>query len=305
MNTSEAQNLGLVGREKEAAKIKACIQIRRNILLEGPVGVGKTQLAQAIAQSLQQPWVRVDGDARFTEQKLTGWFDPPTVIKKGFSWDSFFQGPLVEAMRTGAILFINEFNRLPEGVQNLLLPAIDERVIQLPRLGELRAHPNFVVIATQNPKDFVATTHLSEALLDRFEWIQLGYQSEDEEKKIVGSKLAQQAFVEDAVARQIADIAVRVVRLTRNHPRIRRGSSVRGAISTAELTSVFVSQQQPLPEAFLNAVLMALPTRIELERDVDHSSAQLHDEIEAVLKSIVGQVLDSPPDLASGTQKKK
>ncbi|MFX4377283.1 AAA family ATPase, partial [Acinetobacter baumannii] len=88
------------------------------------------------------------------EHKLTGWFDPPTVLKKGYGKDSYFDGPLAEAMRKGAILFVNELNRLPEGEQNVLLPALDEKRLEIPRIGELAAKEGFTVIATQNPREF-------------------------------------------------------------------------------------------------------------------------------------------------------
>jgi MoxR-like ATPase len=140
----------LVGRGTESVQIRACLQAGRNVLLEGPVGVGKTHLALAVAKALGQPVFRVDGDSRYSEQKLAGWFDPPLVMKQGFNQKTFIPGPLVEAMQTGGVLFINELNRLPEGVQNILLPAIDEKFIVVPRLGEVRAHPGFRVIATQN-----------------------------------------------------------------------------------------------------------------------------------------------------------
>src|SRR3954471_19799980 len=100
----------LVGREDELLRIRACLRAQRNVLLEGPVGVGKTHLALAITRELGTPVFRVDGDSRYSEQKLTGWFDPPTVIKQGFTSDAFMPGPLVEAMRRGGVLFINELN---------------------------------------------------------------------------------------------------------------------------------------------------------------------------------------------------
>src|SRR4051794_15344650 len=100
--------MSLVGREHEISQIRACLRAQRNVLLEGPVGVGKTHLALAVTRELKVPVFRVDGDTRYTEQKLSGWFDPPTVIKKGFSKDAFIAGPLVDAMKAGGILFINE-----------------------------------------------------------------------------------------------------------------------------------------------------------------------------------------------------
>src|SRR5690349_22801569 len=102
----------MIGRQMERAQIRACLQAKRNVLLEGPVGVGKTYLALAVTRELGFPVYRVDGDSRYSEQKLSGWFDPPSVIKKGFQAESFLPGPLVEAMQKGGVLFINELNRL-------------------------------------------------------------------------------------------------------------------------------------------------------------------------------------------------
>ena len=289
----------LIGREKEGGMIRACLKAKRNVLLEGPVGVGKTHLALAVCEELGSPVFRIDGDNRYTEQKLSGWFDPPTVIKKGFTAESFVAGPLVDAMKKGVILFINEFNRLPEGVQNVLLPAIDERMIMVPRLGEIKAAPGFLVIATQNPKEFVATSHLSEAILDRFELVVLQYQTEVEEVSIVSDRLK----VFSKKANQLLPLAsVRLTRLTRNHPRVKRGASVRAALSIAEIASVLMAEGSSLPQAFVAAVLMALPTRIEIERDAE-SEQSVREEMVALLKKWADSVLEEIS--GEGKQKKK
>jgi MoxR-like ATPase len=275
----------LVGRAAELAKLRAGLRAGKNLLLEGPVGVGKTHLALVAAQELGRPVFRIDGDSRYTEQKLSGAFDPPAVIQKGFVADAFIAGPLVEAMRVGGVLFINEMNRLPEGVQNVLLPAIDERTIVVPRLGEVRAQPGFAVIATQNPKEFVATSHLSEAILDRFELVTMDYQDEADERTIVRARVAAGAEMD-----RLVRIAVRIARLTRAHPRVRRGASVRAAISVAELAAAFMAGGQTLEEALRSAVPMALPTRIEIEREAD-SDRSHQTEVTALLTALVNQAI--------------
>jgi MoxR-like ATPase len=286
----------LVGRSQESEQIQACLEAQRNVLLEGPVGVGKTHLALAICQKLGKKTFRVDGDNRYSEQKLSGWFDPPTVIKKGFGKEAFIPGPLVEAMENGGILFINELNRLPEGVQNVLLPAIDERMIMVPRLGELRAKEGFLVIATQNPKEFVATSHLSEAILDRFELVVLGYQSEEEEVKIVTEKLAGLP----AAGVKLPLAAVLLARLTRSHARVRRGASVRAAISVAEIAVVLIKQGKSFEDAFSQAAHLAFPTRVEIEHEAD-SELSVREELEALLKDWIQVVLAQ----LSGSEVKK
>ncbi len=155
---------GIVGRAEELAMSLAVLSCGRHLLLEGPVGVGKTTVALAVCGHLGRSVVRVDGDDRYSESKLTGWFDPPLVLAKGYSDETFFAGPLVQAMRDGGVLFINELNRMPEAVQNVLLPALDEHLLIVPRIGEVRAAEGFQVVATQNPVEYIATGHLSEAL---------------------------------------------------------------------------------------------------------------------------------------------
>jgi MoxR-like ATPase len=258
----------LIGRSEELEHIEACLRVHRHVLLEGPVGVGKTTLALAVTERMRLPVFRIDGDGRYSEQKLTGWFDPPKAIQVGYLPAAFVPGPLVEAMYAGGVLLINELNRLPEGVQNILLPAMDERKIIVPRLGEVRAEAGFRVIATQNPKEFVATSHLSEAILDRFELISLDYQSELEEMDIVLSHMAESALGKSDCLR-LAAIAVQIVRATRVDPCIRRGASVRAAIGIAEIATALLATGIDFELAVTKAVLMALPTRIEMERHLE------------------------------------
>ncbi len=273
----------IVGRLREIELLRGCFQAAKNVLIEGPVGVGKTRLALELIREMKLPSFRVDGDGRFTEQKLTGWFDPPAVLKKGYSKSAFSPGPLVQAMEEGGVLFINELNRLPESVQNVLLPAIDERMVEVPKLGRVIAKPGFRVVATQNPKEFVATSHLSEAILDRFELVILDYQSEEDERQIVRGAVGTQA--EAAV-----EAAVALARLTRHHPRVRRGASVRAALSVAELTATFQKQGQSFDSSFRNAVRLALPTRIEIEREGDGTQS-FAEELDALLMEWADKVL--------------
>lgn len=268
----------LIGREAELRSIRACIGAGRNVLLEGPVGVGKTHLAAAVAREFNRPVFRIDGDSRFSEQKLTGWFDPPAAVKKGFVPEAFVPGPLVIAMRAGGVLFLNELNRLPEGVQNVLLPAIDERRVSIPRYGDVEAKEGFCVIATQNPKEFVATSHLSEAILDRFELIYLDYQNEDDERRIVEAHVS-------GLDSRLLSASVALARLSRFHTGVRRGASVRAAISVAEIAAALSESGDSMEAAFLDAALLALPTRIEIERTAE-SATEGRSESERIIEQL-------------------
>jgi MoxR-like ATPase len=263
---------GIVGRDAELALSLAVLAAGRHLLLEGPVGVGKTTVATAVCRHLGRKIVRVDGDDRYTENKLTGWFDPPLVLKLGYATEAFTPGPLYQAMSEGAVLFINELNRMPESVQNVLLPALDERFLILPQRGEIRAAPGFQVVATQNPVEYIATGHLSEALRDRFEHVALDYQSAEEEEAIVVRETAckEPALVQEAVA---------ITRATRGHPKFKKGASIRAAVAM-----VAIARHLTGPDALRRAAQVALPTRVELRDDAETTLDSALDELCASVK---------------------
>ena len=267
---------GVVGRERELATALAALAGGRHLLLEGPVGSGKTTVALAVCRRLRRETVRVDGDERFSESRLAGWFDPPLLLRVGYREEAFVAGPLVRAMRRGSALFLNELNRLPEAAQNLLLPALDEGVVQVPHLGVVRAADGFQVVATQNPAEYVATGHLSEALRDRFEHLELGYQTAAEEEAIVA---AATGSADAALVRA----AVRLARGTRVHPRVRRGASVRGAIALVELAAR-LDGGEPGGGGLRRAASAAFAARVELRGPGDELGSVLDELLELVVE---------------------
>ena len=263
----------VVGRLDDLKKAVAAKLCKKHILIEGTVGVGKTTIGKAIAQHFNQPFYRIDGDDRFTENKLVGFFDPPIVMQEGYNWKSFISGPIVRAMQEGGILFINELNRIPEGTLNVLLPAMDERQIILPKLGKVDAKEDFLIIATQNPAEYIGTTALPEALKDRFTWIKLDYQSKEEELGIVHEHV-------DSDDEDVLSKAVDITRRTRKHPDIRRGASIRGAIDIASLMSL---QKSRMKNTWQETAIMSLVTKIELQDGVNRSP-------ESVVSDIIQQL---------------
>jgi MoxR-like ATPase len=295
MNSVEAikNNSGIVGRDVELGMILSALSNNKHALLEGPVGVGKTKLALAVTNFLGRSIYRVDGDERYTENKLTGWFDPPTVLSKGYVWETFIQGPLTQAMFTGGVLFINELNRMPEGTQNVLLPAMDEGKIIIPRLGEICAKPGFIVVATQNPEEFAGTSRISEALRDRFVWVGLKYQSFDEETEIVRRETRSQN-------EGLIKTAVDIIRKSRKHKDLRRGSSIRGAI---DLVAIMRLVDQPTVQKLVEAATMALYNKVDVQLKSNRTKEEIISEI--VLSGLDEKNLDAPLVLKDSDELKK
>lgn len=272
-----------MGRERELDLVLAAVAAGRDLLLEGPPGTSKTTMLKAITAEWGIPLLFVEGNADLTPAKLVGHHNPARVLREDYSADNFVPGPLVQAMREGGFLYVEEFNRAPEDTLNSLLTAIADRAMTVPRVGTVVAAPTFRVVASMNPYDNVGTTRLSTSVHDRLCRLAVGYQDEPAERGIVALRAG---GAEGPLAQRLVADAVAVTRATRSHPDVRQGSSVRGAIDT-----VLVAQQlaalrrvgDPLDPAYpgvvLDAMVVALSGRIHLDEAADTTP-------EAVLEQI-------------------
>jgi MoxR-like ATPase len=275
----------VVGRQREVELVLAALAADRHVLLEGPPGTGKSTLLRAVAQGLGIGFEFVEGNAELTPARLVGHFDPARVLNEGYDPEVFVDGPLVTAMREGALLYVEEINRIPEETLNVLITVMSEGEIHVPRLGHVAASQGFRLVAAMNPFDAVGTARISGAVYDRVCRVAMSYQSAADEEAIVVRNIEAASLDAQWISR-----AVELVRRTRVHPDLRVGSSVRGAVDFAKV-AVSLADLRGLTvhdaTVGLDAAMVALSGRVRMR---EGSSRTAEDVIEEMWRDIFGRV---------------
>jgi MoxR-like ATPase len=288
-----AQAAGVVGRGREVELLRAALDCGAHVLLEGPPGTGKSTLLHSVAAAGAVPFVFVEGNAELTPGRLIGHFDPAQVLTDGYSPEVFVDGPLVQALRTGALLYVEEVNRVPEETLNVLITVMSEAELHVPRLGRVAAAQGFRLVAAMNPFDAVGTARISAAVYDRCCRITMGYQSADDEADIVSLRAPQ---VPMAWLAQVVDL----VRRTRAHPDIRVGSSVRGSIDMVRLAVSLggLRGHEPVDWSVgLDAALVSLSGRVRLQESCARSP---EDVVRELYQAVFGVQAADPTESTAG-----
>jgi MoxR-like ATPase len=267
----------VVGREEQLQGVLSVLAAGRNLLLEGPPGTGKSTVLRSLTRHAGIPLAMVEGNAEMTPQKMLGYHDPARVLSHGYRDEDFVLGPLPRAMTEGGFLYVEEFNRLPEDTLNSLLTAMSERELHIPRFGLVSAQTSFRVIAAMNPFDNVGTARVSVSVYDRLCRMVVGYQSEAEELEIVGRRTGTDRP-------DVARLAVRVVRSTREAPQLRTGASVRAAIDfvlvEAELRRL-LGLQSLRPEQLGTVAELALSSKVAVDESWGRTAEDVVRELTA------------------------
>src|SRR6202034_4276581 len=173
-------------------------------------------------------------------------------------------------------LYLEEFNRVPEETLNVLITLLTEGEIAVPRLGTVRAGPQFRLIAAMNPFDAIGTARVSHAIADRICRVVLGYQDAAAERAITTA-------VTGLDGRPVS-LAVELTRATRVHRDVRMGSSVRGSI---DLVLLLTGLQRLRGEPGLV---------IQTARDATHAALsgriRIADGCERTPESVLDEILD-------------
>ncbi|MDR2625095.1 MAG: MoxR family ATPase [Zoogloeaceae bacterium] len=166
----------ILGKRRETQLALTCLLARGHLLIEDLPGLGKTTLAQTLAQLLGLGFTRV----QFTSDLLPADILGLSLYVRESGNFRFMPGPIFTQM-----LLADEINRATPKTQSALLEAMEER--QVTSDGETRALPQpFFVIATQNPAHQIGTFPLPESQLDRFLLrLSLGYPDTASERALL------------------------------------------------------------------------------------------------------------------------
>ncbi|NEQ47753.1 MAG: gas vesicle protein GvpN [Leptolyngbya sp. SIOISBB] len=191
--------------ERIARRALRYLQSGYSVHLRGPAGTGKTTLALHLADLLSRPIMLVFGDDEFktsdlignqsgyTRKKVVDNFIHSVVKVEDELRHNWVDSRLTLACREGFTLVYDEFNRSRPEVNNVLLSALEEKLLVLPPSGHrpeyLRVNPHFRAIFTSNPEEYAGVHGTQDALLDRLITIHMPEPDELTQQQILVQKV--------------------------------------------------------------------------------------------------------------------
>lgn len=311
MNNRNAQlireNINTVIKGKpEVVKLTLTVLLAEgHLLLEDVPGVGKTTLANAIAKSIDCSFSRI----QFTPDTLPSDVTGCSIYNMKTGEFDFVPGAVMKN-----IILADEINRTSPKTQACLLEVMQERQVTVDSKTMPLERP-FMVIATQNPSDFLGTYILPEAQLDRFMLrLSIGYPSSNDEsimlydmlKGITNENLKAVATKEDvikmqdevkkvSVCKDINDYAVAITSATRDNENISLGASPRATIAlirAAQAAAFIDGRDYVIPDDIQYLAPFALSHRIVLSTSAKISNITEESIIENIIKNTKVPVLE-------------
>ena len=270
----------VVGKDDVVELLLTALLCEGHILIEDVPGVGKTTLCSALARSLSCSFKRIQFTPDITPSDITGYTVPSITGEMQY--------------RPGAILsqivLADEINRTSPKTQSALLEVMEERQVTVDGVTYPLARP-FMVLATQNPVDFVGTYPLPEAQMDRFFMrISIGYPTVEDEMDILarycGASAPMQTLsavcsAEDVLSMQqqvkgtyaspeVRAYVAAICAATRNTPYLPLGASTRAAIAlvrAAQGNALLCGRDYIIPEDVQRMAAPVLCHRFVLSAD--------------------------------------
>jgi len=293
----------IVGKRYAIELVMATLACRGHVLIEDVPGVGKTSLVGALAKSVDGSFKRIQFTPDIMPSDITGYsaFSPKT---------SEFE------YRAGAVMsqfvLADEINRTSPKTQSSLLEVMEENTVTVD--GETYKVPQpFIVLATQNPVEYLGTYALPEAQLDRFFMkISLGYPDDKEEAKMLDrfkgrsplATLQPVAGGEDIVAIQglvegihvdpsINDYIVSITRYTRNHADVQLGASPRAGLclyKAAQAWAMYSGRDYVIPDDVIRMAPHVLSHRVLMRQEAAVKKTRVADIIGQALSEATGAI---------------
>lgn len=194
---AENMNRVFVGKEDVVENLLICLFAGGHVLLEDVPGVGKTTLAGVLAKSIGGSFGRI----QFTPDTMPGDVTGVSVYNQKTNEFEYRPGAVMSQ-----ILLADEINRTSPKTQASLLEAMAEEQVTVDGLVHRLPQP-FMVIATQNPIEFIGTYSLPEAQLDRFMMrLSIGYPDREQEIRMASRFLKGQTPDRAEAVCEISDI---------------------------------------------------------------------------------------------------
>ncbi len=228
---------GYLASDAVATTVYLAATLGKPLLVEGPAGVGKTALSQAVAAATEAELIRLQCYEGVDEARaLYEWNHAKQLLRitagRDESWDEartdifseefLLPRPLLQAIRRDGptVLLIDEIDKADVEIEGLLLEILGDFQVTVPELGTVKAKQIPFVVLTSN-----ATRELSEALRRRCLFLHIDFPEPDLEADIVRLKVAN-------LDKTLADSVVRVVNALRAMP-LRKSPSVAETIDWA------------------------------------------------------------------------